>query len=110
MIAAYVQDSFSRADFSVIDGPSVGNKKLGDIARYHLVMTVKLMATNTLNYYGSSTTQYTVGLTMKAIDTDKGTIAAGPITATVKYTSVNVEENLKKAVEKLTSRLQKALE
>lgn len=110
MIAAYVQDSFSRADFTVIDGPSVGNKKLGDIARYHLVMTVKLMATNTLNYYGSSTTQYTVGLTMKAIDTAKGTIAAGPITAAVKYTSVNLEENLKEAVEKLASRLQKALE
>jgi altronate dehydratase len=88
----------------------MGNKKPGDIARYHLVVTVKLMATNTLNYYGSSTTQYTVGMTMKAIDTGKGTIAAGPITGTVKYTSVNVAENLKEAVEKLASRLQKLLE
>jgi hypothetical protein len=104
MIAAYVQDSFSHADFTVIDGPSAADKKPGDIARYHLVMTVRLMATDTLSYYGSSTTQYTLGLTMKAIDTARGTIAAGPITAAVKYTSVNIAENLKEAVQKLTSR------
>jgi serine/threonine-protein kinase len=110
MITSYVQSVFSRANFTIMDGPSMGNKNLSDIARYHLVVTVNLLGTTTLNYYGSSSELYTVGLTMKAISTQSGKIIAGPFTASVKYTSLNAKENLKEAVVRLASRLQKALE
>jgi serine/threonine protein kinase len=110
IITSYVQSVFSRANFTIMDGPSMGNKNLSDIARYHLVVTVNLLGTTTLNYYGSSSEQYTVGLTMKAVATQSGKIIAGPLTATVKYTTLNAEENLKKAAVRLASRLQKTLE
>ncbi len=110
LITSYVQSVFSHANFTIIDGPSIGNRKLGDIARYHLVVTARLLGTTTLNYYGSSTEQYTVGLTMKALATQSGKITAGPFTAAVKYTTLNARENLKKAVIKLASRLKNALE
>ncbi|MCU0284836.1 MAG: protein kinase [Acidobacteria bacterium] len=109
MIDTYAQEAFSSADFTVIDAPSRDNDSLGSIAKYHLVISVKQMGTTTLNYYGSSSEQYSIGLTMKAIDTQDGKIAAGPVTATVKYTALNAEENLKEAVTNLASRLQKTL-
>lgn len=109
MITAYAQKAFSRDNFAVVDGPSVGSKALNEVARYHLVVSVKHMGTTTLNYYGNSSEQYTVGLTMKAIDTRTGKITAGPLTRTVKYTALNAEENLKGAVRKLTAKLKKLL-
>jgi serine/threonine protein kinase len=110
LITSYVQSVFSRANFTIMDGPSMGSRNLSDIARYHLVVTVKPLGTTTLSYYGSSSEQYTVGLTMKAVATQSGKIIAGPLTAAVKYTTLNAEENLKKAAVRLASRLQKALE
>lgn len=109
MIAAYTQTAFSNANFAVVDGPSMDNESLGNIARYHLVVTVKQMGTKTLKYFGSSSEQYTLGLTMKAIETQSGKIAAGPLTATVSYTTLNSEENLKEAVTNLAGQLQKTL-
>ncbi|MCP5102953.1 MAG: serine/threonine protein kinase [bacterium] len=110
MVTAYAQNVFSRSGFTVMDGPSVSERALKDIARYHLVVTAKHMGSATLNYYGNSTEQYTVGLTMKAIDTQTGGIKAGPITGTVEYTALNAGENIKAAVEKLASRLKSSLE
>ncbi len=110
LITSYVQSVFSRANYTIMDGPSIGNRKLSDIARYHLVVTARLLGTTTLNYYGSSTEQYRVGLTLKAVATRSGKIIAGPLTATVKYTNLNAKENLKKVVIKLASRLKNALE
>lgn len=109
MIAAYMQTAFSNANFAVVDGPSLGNESLGNIARYHLVVTVKQMGTTTLNYYGSTSEQYTLGLTVKAIETLSGKIAAGPLTSTVSYTTLNVETNLKEAITNLAGQLQKTL-
>ncbi|MCX6584182.1 MAG: protein kinase [Candidatus Aminicenantes bacterium] len=109
MITAYVQAAFSRANFAVVDGPSMGNESLGGIARYHLVVTIKQMETTTLQYYGSTSEQYSLGLTMKAVETQGGKIAAGPFTRTVKYTSLNAADNLKAAVAGLAAQLQKAL-
>lgn len=109
MIDAYTQEVFSGADFAIVDEPSRGNESLGGIARYHLVVSVKQMGTTTLNYYGSSSEQYSLGLTMKAIETQNGKIAAGPLTTTVKFTAMNAEENLKEAVTNLAARLQKNL-
>jgi len=109
MITAYVQAAFSRANFAVVDGPSMGNESLGGIARYHLVVTIKQMETTTLQYYGSTSEQYSLGLTMKAVETQGGKIAAGPFTRTVKYTALNAADNLKAAVAGLAAQLQKAL-
>jgi hypothetical protein len=47
---------------------------------------------------------------MKAVATQSGKIIAGPFIATVKYTTLNAKENLKKAVIKLASRLKNVLE
>ncbi len=109
MITAYTQKIFSRDNFSIIDGPSVSSKALKDVARHHLVVSVRHMGSTTLDYYGNSTEQYTVGLTMKAIDTRTGKLVADPLTRTVKYTAVNAEENLKEAVQELAFRLKKSL-
>jgi serine/threonine protein kinase len=109
LITAYVQNTFSRDNFSVVDGPSVGDKDLRDIARYHLVVTSKNMGTETLTYYGNSTEQYSVALTMKIMDTQTGKIASGPASQIVKYTSLNAEENLKGAVKELAAKLKKSL-
>jgi len=109
MITAYAQNAFSRDNFAVVDGPSVGSKALKEVARYHLVVSVKHMGTTTLNYYGNSSEQYTVGMTMKAIDTRTGKITAGPLTRTVKYTALNAEEILKGAVQELAAKLKRSL-
>lgn len=109
LITAYVQNAFSRDNFAVVDGPSVRDKDLKDIARYHLVVTVKNMGTETLTYYGNSSEQYSVALTMKVMDTQTGKIASGPVTRVVKYTSLNTEENLKGAIQELAAKLKKSL-
>jgi serine/threonine protein kinase len=109
LITAYVQNTFSRDNFSVVDGPSVSNKDLRDIARYHLVVTSKSMGTETLTYYGNSTEQYSVAFTMKIMDTQTGKIASGPVSRVVKYTSLNAEENLKGAVQELAAKLKRSL-
>lgn len=109
MITAYAQAAFSRANFAVVDGPSLGNESLSRIARYNLVVSVKQLETTTLQYYGNTSEQYSVGLTMKAVETQGGKIAAGPFTRTVKYTALNAADNLKAAVASLVSQLQKAL-
>jgi serine/threonine protein kinase len=110
MITAYAQTAFSRANFTVVDGPSRGNEALSNIARYNLVVSVKQLETTTLQYYGNTSEQYSVGLTMKAVETQSGKIAAGPFTRTVKYTTLNASDNLKAAVASLAAQLQKALE
>lgn len=109
MISAYTQAAFSRADFAVVDGPSMGNESLSHIARYNLVVSIKQLETTTLQYYGNTSEQYSVGLTMKAVETQSGKIAAGPFTRTVKYTTLNASDNLKSAVASLASQLKKAL-
>lgn len=109
MITAYAQAAFSRADFTVVDGPSLGNEALSRIARYNLVISVKQLETTTLQYYGNTSEQYSVGLTMKAVETQSGKIAAGPFTRTVKYTTLNASENLKAAVASLASQLKNSL-
>jgi len=109
IITAYTQSTLASNNFTIIDGHSVQDKQLGDIARFHLVISVKQMGTTTLQYYGQTTQQYTVGLTMKGISTKNGRIVAGPVTKIVKYTSLNEEENIKAAVENLIFKIQSKL-
>lgn len=101
-ITAHIQSILNNDDFIVIDGPSVDRGEISDIARYHLVTTVKHMGTTTLQYYGNTSELYTVGITIKIISSQSGRIIAGPLTSTVKYTAINAEEKLREVIEKLT--------
>lgn len=104
-ITSYLQSILSRNNLLVIDGPSVAERSLSEVARNHLVITSELLATTTLNYYGRSSELYTVVLTIKAMEPDSGRICAGPFTETVKFTAINSEEKLKEAVESLARQI-----
>ena len=108
-ITSSIQSILGNDNFTVIDGPSINKDRISDIARYHLVTTVKHMGSTTLNYYGSTSELYTVGITIKIISPADGRIAAGPLTAAVKYTAINAEEKLREAIETLTFELRDIL-
>lgn len=110
LITPYVQAFLTKRNFKVMDGPSVSDKEIAKIARNHIVVSVKSMGSSTLEYYGNSTEQYTVRLTVKLVAASSGRIAAGPYSETVRYTSLNAEDNLKEAVSKLMTRLQSAIQ
>ncbi len=105
-ITAYLQSFFSRNNFLVVDGPSVAERNIAAVARYHLVVSSKLLATTTLNYYGHSSELYTVALTIKAVAPGDGRIVVGPFTRTAKFTAINAEEKLKEAVGDLARQIQ----
>jgi serine/threonine protein kinase len=105
-ITAYLQSFFSRNNFLVVDGPSVAERNIAAVARYHLVVSSKLLATTTLNYYGHSSELYTVALTIKAVAPQDGRIVVGPFTRTAKFTAINAEEKLKEAVGDLARQVQ----
>jgi serine/threonine protein kinase len=108
-ITAHVQSILKNNDFMVVDGPSVDMSDLPGVARYHLVTTVKHMGTTELNYYGSTSELYTVGITIKIISSRNGRIAAGPVSSTVKYTAINAEEKLREVIESLTLEIKNEL-
>jgi serine/threonine protein kinase len=105
LLTPYVQDVLSRKSFTVVDAPAVPDRKLADVARNLIVVKVRNMGSTTLQYYGNSTEQYTIQLVIKAVDPKTGTLIAGPVTRTVKYTALNAEENLREAVTKAVHRL-----
>ena len=105
VIGAYVQEILGGKNYTVVDGPSVAAEKISTVARKHIVVTSRSLGTTTLNYYGNSSEQYTVAITAKVVSAQNGTISAGPVTQTVKYTAINAEENIKEAVAKLVAAL-----
>jgi serine/threonine-protein kinase len=109
LVTPYVQEILTRNNFAVIDGPSVADRDISEVARNHIVVEVKQIGATTLNYYGNSSQQYTVRLTIKVIAPKTGKIIAGPVSQTVKYTTLNAEENLREAVAKLIARIQPVL-
>lgn len=103
LIAAYAQKTAQKHKYLVVDGPAVRNKPVNQSARFQLAITIKQLGSTTLNYYGNSTEQYTVGITVKAIDTLSGRMIAGPATSSVQYTALNADENLQEAIDELVS-------
>lgn len=103
--APYVQEILANRKFTVIDGPSVANRQIADVARNHIVLTAKQIGTRTLNFHGSSAEQYTVRLTLKVVSPKNGVILAGPASRTVEYTTLNAEDNFREAVTALMSRI-----
>jgi serine/threonine protein kinase len=109
LVTPYVQEILTRNNFTIIDGPSVADRDISEVARNHIVVEVKQIGATTLNYYGNSSQQYTVRLTIKVIAPNTGKIIAGPVSQTVKYTALNAEENLREAVVKLIAHIKPVL-
>jgi serine/threonine-protein kinase len=105
IVGSYVQEILGRKNYRVVDGPSVAGREIADVARNHIVIKARQLGTTTLNYYGNSSEQYSVSLTIQLVSPKNGTIVAGPVSRTVKYTALNAEENLREAVAKLVAAL-----
>jgi len=105
VVSAYIEELLGDKNYTVVDGPSVGNRKIEEVARHHVVVTVRQLASTTLNYYGQSTEQFSVSISVKVVSPQRGLILSGPISRTVQYTGLNAEENLREAARKLVSAL-----
>ncbi|MFC2172850.1 serine/threonine-protein kinase [Acidobacteriota bacterium] len=101
-VNAYVGQVFLGKGFKVIDGAYAPR---GAEARFKVAATVKVQSSTALQYYGRSTQQYTALLTMKVISLEDGSIAAGPLIRTIKYTNVNAEQTIKTAADGLAHQL-----
>jgi serine/threonine-protein kinase len=110
LVAPYIEEILSRKNFTVMDGPSVGSPNIADIARNHIVVTVKQTGSTSLNYYGNSSEMITVRISIKVVNPKTGKIVVGPMSQTVEYTALNSEEKLSDAVDKLMYRFLPTLE
>ena len=108
-VIAWTEQVFGREGFLVIDGPSSPARSMQEVARFHIVLSARLQGTDQLEYFGRVQTQYTVALTARAIFLGNGAVFAGPRTETVRYTSVNAEQNLQEATTKLARDLSREL-
>jgi hypothetical protein len=104
LVAPYIEEILSNKNFTVMDGPSVGGRNIADIARNHIVVTVKQTGSTSLNYYGNSSEMITVRISIKVVNPKTGKIVVGPMSQTVEYTALNSEEKLSDAVDKLMYR------
>jgi serine/threonine-protein kinase len=110
LVAPYIEEILTRKNFTVMDGPSVAGRKIADVARNHIVVTVKQTGSTNLNYYGKSSEMITARISIKVVNPQTGKIVVGPMSQTVEYTALNSEENLRDAVDKLMYRFLPTLE
>ena len=110
LVAPYIEEILSKKNFTVMDGPSVGDRKIADVARNHIVVTVKQTGSTSLNYYGNSSEMITARISIKVVNPKTGKIVVGPMSQTVEYTALNSEEKLSDAVDKLMYRFLPTLE
>jgi predicted Ser/Thr protein kinase len=110
LVAPYIEEILSRKNFTVMDGPSVAGRKIADVARNHIVVTVKQTGSTNLNYYGNSSEMITARISIKLVNPKTGKIVVGPMSQTVEYTALNSEEKLSDAVDKLMYRFLPTLE
>jgi serine/threonine-protein kinase len=104
LVAPYIEEILSKKNFTVMDGPSVAGRKIADVARNHIVVTVKQTGSTSLNYYGNSSEMITARISIKVVNPKTGKIVVGPMSQTVEYTALNSEEKLRGAVDKLMYR------
>ena len=64
-----------------------------------LISQVQQTGSMPLNYYGRSQTLTTVSFTVRAVDMNTGANAAPPASGTAKFTPLNMDEELRKAVD-----------
>jgi hypothetical protein len=105
VIAAYVEEMMSRKNYTVIDGPSIAGGNEADVARNRVVIQTRQLGTTTLSYYGNTSEQYSVSISIKVVSISSGKLVKGPVVKTVKYTALNAEENIREAVAGMVARL-----
>ena len=110
LVAPFIEEILSEKNFTVMDGPSVAGRKIADVARNHIVVTVKQTGSTSLNYYGNSSEMITVRISIKVVNPKTGKIVVGPMSQTVEYTALNSEEKLRDAVDKLMYRFLPTIE
>jgi serine/threonine protein kinase len=110
LVAPFIEKILAKKNFTVMDGPSVAGREITDVARNHIVVTVKQTGSTSLNYYGNSSEMITVRISIKVVNPQTGQIVAGPMSQTVEYTALNSEEKLRDAVDKLMYRFLPTLE
>jgi len=101
-IAPYVEEALAKKKFRIVDEPAA-NKNLSSVARNQIILMVKDMGSTALNYYGNTTEEFSVQITMKLVDTETKKVLSGPVIRIVKYTSLNAQENIKEAVKEMLS-------
>lgn len=110
LVAPFIEKILAKKNFTVMDGPSVAGREIADVARNHIVVTVKQTGSTSLNYYGNSSEMITVRISIKVVNPQTGQIVSGPMSQTVEYTALNSEEKLREAVDKLMYRFLPSLE
>jgi len=106
LAGSFVEEALSRTQLDVRDRGYYGAQPLKTVAQYECVVTVHETGAMTLNYYGRQSELMTASVSAKMVDTRSGRVVAGPVSRTVKYTSLNVEENLRTAAEELAWELE----
>lgn len=101
LVAPYVEQILTKKKFQVID--TTGD--LSRVARNELAISVKEMGTNTLSYYGNTTEQYSIQVTIKVIDTRTKKVVSGPAIKVIRYTHLNAGENIKGALQEMIAGL-----
>ncbi|MGD8816401.1 MAG: serine/threonine-protein kinase [Acidobacteriota bacterium] len=108
-VHAWIESEFGDQRFVVIDLPSSPAASLAEAARYQVATSARLVGTEPLQYFGNVQTQYTVSLTSRVIDLASGRTVVGPETETIKYTSVNMQQNLEQGTTNLARRMAREL-
>lgn len=109
LISSITHEILSNNNFHIIDRPSVENKKLSEVARFHLVIAENYLGSTTLLYYGSTSELQSYSITIKVISTKNNSIIAGPFNEIAKFTSLNIKENLTKVIKKLIRKILKKI-
>jgi hypothetical protein len=75
-------------------------KQLAPQEKVNLVVLVEVqkIGSTTLEYFGRTQEQTTASFSIRALDMATGTSAAPPATGTVKFTALNVEQNIREAL------------
>ena len=109
LVNTWFEGAFADQQFEVIDFRSSPFETLREAARFHVVTTATLISAQPLEYFGNIQTQYTVALTTRVTDLSSGVTVVGPENTTLRYTSINMEQNLRKASTDLARSLAQAL-
>lgn len=107
LITSYAQSALADLKYGVIDGSSLGERKIADVAKYNLVINISKLGSMPLKYMGRESELHTVALTMKMVSAANGSIVSGPASETVKYTAISAEGKLKEAVTKLSASMKR---
>jgi len=108
-VHAWMESAFGDQNFEIVDFPSSPYPSMQAAARFHVVTSARLVGTEQLQYFGNTQTQFTVSLTSRVTDLSTGLTVVGPEVETIKYTSVNMQQNLEQGSTALARRMAREL-